>query len=104
MEGTDTQEVPSVPPDHPATEVLVESSHSPLHSAVPSTPFFPEIAALDSLCLDSNPKYISLKSTIERFLHQTKLGEKVSLFPGKSQQWTEVVISSVLKALTELFL
>ena len=103
MEVTGATIVPSECPPHPhIPESLLQASRLLTHpdSAPPS--FYPEIDALNSLSLDANPKFASLKRTVEKFTHQRKTGQAITLFPGKSERWKEVMVSALLNALTEL--
>jgi len=103
MEVTGAPLLPSEPLPQPHIPESLQQANRLLtrpEAAPPS--FYPEIAALSSLSLDANPKFTVLKRAVEQFTQQRKTGQAVTLFPGKSQRWTEVMVSALLKALTEL--
>lgn len=93
---TDSPPLPHIP------ESLLQASRLLTHPDSAPPCVYPEIQALNSLSLDANPKFASLKRTVEIFTHQRKTGQAITLFPGKSERWKEVMVAALLNALTEL--
>ena len=93
---------PTVLPHTPHIDELIVQANLRLSHPSTPPPTYPEIAALQALHLDSNPKFVILRRQAEKYTVSKQTKTHGSLHPNKGVKWVEVLYSSLLLALSEL--